>query len=214
MTPLQDSLELCRATARSKAAGCPYLRWLFARFVMMESILRSWAEGNRARENECNWILRNNGYSASCSKIEVLLTTCRGESSGSSGAASHGSTVLLVDDDLTLLRALTRVLKGRFRVLVATNAASALLILQTRRVHVVVSDFEMPGEPNGLDLLQEVHAQFPLVRRILMSARQRPVFQDALAVGLVEHFLLKRNDIAELAAAIEPLVHAESRASR
>jgi CheY-like chemotaxis protein len=202
-----EGIELCRSIARSRAAGCPYLRWLFARFLTMESVLRSWSEGDPELERECAQILRNNGHAPSSRELDELLAYCRGESSRKPSRHFEPS-VLLVDDDRLLLRSLARTLsQRRLRVLQATTPAQALLVLTTRHVDIVVSDFEMPGEPNGLELLAEVQRKFPLVRRVLMSG-MRLDLDEALPRQLVEQFIPKTRAARGIAADIERLARA------
>jgi len=84
-------------------------------------------------------------------------------------APSPQATVLLVDDDPHLLRALRRVLRNQpYRLLTAPNGNEALLILKTQAVDVVVSDERMPGMP-GTELLHWVARECPDVVRILLT---------------------------------------------
>lgn len=78
--------------------------------------------------------------------------------------------VLLVDDEVNVLRALRRVLRGEaFAVRTATRAAEALALLAEHPTQVVVSDHRMP-DCSGVDLLATVREQHPDVIRLLLSA--------------------------------------------
>jgi len=62
-------------------------------------------------------------------------------------------TVLLVDDQPTILRTLTRFLEAKgFTVEIATSVGEAIPVLEARAVDAVVLDMRLPGE-SGLDLL-------------------------------------------------------------
>lgn len=81
----------------------------------------------------------------------------------------NGTTVLLIDDEVDLLASLDFALTGNgYRCLQASDASSALKILdRTPEVDVIISDIRMPGT-NGIDLLREIQA--------------RDVFKDWLTV--------------------------------
>lgn len=56
------------------------------------------------------------------------------------------ATILLVEDDLNLLRAMETLLKGEgYRVRTAPNGALAMRSARSERPDVVVSDWMMPG---------------------------------------------------------------------
>lgn len=196
---LPEAIELCRAVARRKAAPCPYLRWMFARFVTMEAVLRTWSTGCPRLERECARILRGNGHTAQSRELDELLIHCRGESSTRCETPTV-PTLLLVDDDVLLLRSLARFLRLHHRVLHAISPERALLVLNTRRIDVVISDFEMPGEQDGLAFLQNVRVRFPRVRRALMSGKPNLDFRAALETHLIETFIPKGSDLRRLAS--------------
>ncbi len=67
-------------------------------------------------------------------------------------------TVLVVDDEQPVLITAAAVLSEDFRVLTASDAASALKQLECTTVDVVCTDFNMPGQ-NGIQLLREATAR-------------------------------------------------------
>lgn len=101
-------------------------------------------------------------------------------------------TLLLVDDEQSILNALTRVLrKEPYRVLTALGGEEALEILEKDTVHVVASDFRMPGK-SGIELMREVKLRFPgTVRVILSGFADGHVIVDSINVGEVYRFLPK-----------------------
>ncbi len=87
-------------------------------------------------------------------------------------------TILAVDDDPAVSRAVTRDLRARYgadyRVIRATSGAEALavlaeLTLRDRSVALVASDQRMP-EMTGIELLQEVRRQSPDAKLLLLTA--------------------------------------------
>ncbi len=78
-------------------------------------------------------------------------------------------TLLCVDDEPNILAALRRTLRDeRRRVLTADGGEQALQVLASTPVDVVVSDMRMPGM-DGARLLEQVHARWPGVERILLT---------------------------------------------
>lgn len=77
--------------------------------------------------------------------------------------------LLLVDDDIVDLQIARRAVRGpRFIVLTADGHEEALEILRNEEVHVILSDYRMPGR-DGRALLRRVARDFPTVRRLLNS---------------------------------------------
>ena len=69
--------------------------------------------------------------------------------------------VLLVDDEISILRSLERLLvRSGYRVFTATSGADALLRLQQEKCQVIISDFRMP-EMSGGELLANVKRLYP-----------------------------------------------------
>ncbi|QNN52450.1 FAD-dependent oxidoreductase [Nocardioides mesophilus] len=87
-------------------------------------------------------------------------------------------TILTVDDDPVVSRAITRDLRARYgadyRVVGTTSAAEALavlgeLVLRDRSVALVVSDQRMPAM-TGIELLEQVREQVPDAKLLLLTA--------------------------------------------
>src|SRR2546423_1899809 len=87
------------------------------------------------------------------------------------GAHPGGVSLLIVDDDEHVRRALMRVLKrAHCRLLEAGDAATALDLLTTEQVQVVVSDYRMPGM-SGVEFLRQVKESYPRIQRILLTGQ-------------------------------------------
>ena len=79
---------------------------------------------------------------------------------------------LVVDDEASIRAYLRAVLQQeRFRVLEADSAVKALKMIQklAGRVDVIVSDINMPGDMDGIDLAHSLRNSFPGVPVILIS---------------------------------------------
>src|SRR5262249_24967680 len=84
-------------------------------------------------------------------------------------ARSATRTLLLVDDEINVQRALIRVLRhDGYRILTASNANEALDILRENVVQVIVSDQRMPGM-SGTEFLSKVKITHPHTIRLLLS---------------------------------------------
>ena len=75
--------------------------------------------------------------------------------------ARFEGTILVVDDQVPLLRGLVRVLQAEgFRVLGATSGKEALALFETEKVHVLLTDLTMP-EMGGVQLAQLLLQRHP-----------------------------------------------------
>ncbi len=113
-------------------------------------------------------------------------------------------TLLLVDDELSVLRSLQRLFRpAGYRILTALSGSEALALMAQQSVHVVLSDFRMP-RMTGDKLLREVRQLYPgTVRVILSGFAELNAVMAALNDGVVYKFLVKPWDNAELLAHME-----------
>jgi len=111
--------------------------------------------------------------------------------------------VLLVDDEVNVLRALRRVLRSEpVEVRTATRAAEALAMLDEHPAQVVVSDQRMP-DGTGVDLLAAVRERHPEVVRLLLSAfTEVDTAIDAVNRGQVHRLIAKPWNDDELRATV------------
>jgi response regulator RpfG family c-di-GMP phosphodiesterase len=89
---------------------------------------------------------------------------------------------LLVDDDMQVCRAVRRLLSATFQVRLAQSLAYAKAILETERVDVIVTEYDL-GNANGLELLAAAERMTPSALRVLV-ARSLP-HQILVGVDLV-----------------------------
>lgn len=116
------------------------------------------------------------------------------------------ATVLAVDDEPRILAALERVLKGRYRVLTATDGAAGLDLLRHHPVQVVISDQCMPTMV-GVDFLAKVKSLSPHTVRVLLTGHSdMQDIERAINDGEVFRFINKpwKND--DLLALVEQCV--------
>jgi len=102
-------------------------------------------------------------------------------------------TLLLVDDEENILRALTRVLRrDGYQILRANGGAEGLALLARHpEVGVILSDQRMPNM-TGIDFLSRVREQHPdTVRMILSGYTDLKTVTDAINEGAVYKFLTK-----------------------
>jgi CheY-like chemotaxis protein len=110
-------------------------------------------------------------------------------------------TILCVDDEINVLRALKRLLrKEPIRLLTANSGAEALEIMEHNEVHLVMSDYRMPGM-TGTELLSEVSTRFPdTVQVVLSGFADAASIVDAINQGHIFRFLAKPWNDEELKA--------------
>jgi len=120
-------------------------------------------------------------------------------------------TVLLVDDEENVLRALARTLRFQpFRLYTARTADEAIEALKAHQVDVVVSDEHMPGM-SGSRLLAWIAEHCPEVMRIVLTGHATAETAiRAINEGAVYHFFTKPCDPVQLAVVIrKALEHKE-----
>ena len=109
--------------------------------------------------------------------------------------------VLLVDDEVSILRALERLLiRSGYRVFTAANGMEALARLQQDSCQVVISDFRMP-QMSGAELLAQVKQLYP--ESVCMVLSGYSDFQSVLQLlnsGTAFRFLQKPWEDAQLLA--------------
>lgn len=108
-------------------------------------------------------------------------------------------TLLIVDDEPVIVKALQRILRDEgYRVLAALEAEEALRIVAREPVDVVLSDIDMPGM-NGLELMARLRRNYPAVVRLVLTGRASLAHAvAAINDGEVFRFMTKPWDMDEL----------------
>ena len=85
-------------------------------------------------------------------------------------------SVLVLDDDVLICRALSRLLKRSFdRVYTACTGSEARRILRSHTVHFLLCDFDLgPNECDGTVLTAQLRAQFPTIRHAAIFSGETP----------------------------------------
>ncbi|AOE86379.1 EAL domain-containing protein [Pseudomonas sp. TCU-HL1] len=116
---------------------------------------------------------------------------------------SNTQTLLLLDDEENILRALTRVLRrDGYQILTASRAQDAFAQLAKHDIQVILSDQRMP-EMNGTEFLSRVKDLYPDTIRIVLSGyTDLKSVTDAINQGAIYKFLTKPWDDEQLRAVI------------
>ncbi len=114
------------------------------------------------------------------------------EVSGAEPYDEQKPTLLLLDDEENILRALTRLLRrDGYRILSTTNVKEAFSLLARNDVQVIVSDQRMP-EMSGTEFLSRVKGIHPNTVRIVLSGyTDLKSVTDAINEGAIYKFLTK-----------------------
>lgn len=92
------------------------------------------------------------------------------DSRASEVGITETAKVLIVDDDVDLLKLMRMRLKPmRFKLKTVTSAEEALSLMPIWHPDLIVTDLQMPGM-SGMQLFEKVHAQNPLLPVIVLTA--------------------------------------------
>lgn len=144
------------------------------------------------------------GRPTSVSELPQLVSQITA-SQGRVGASddAHPRTLLLVDDEPSILNALRRTLRSSgYQILTAASAEAALDFMAHYPVGVIVSDNRMPGV-TGLELLRQVKARYPQTVRVMLSGyADLEALSTAVNAGEIFRFISKPWEEGELKVAI------------
>jgi DNA-binding NtrC family response regulator len=141
------------------------------------------------------------------SVVYVSVAPCGIHSASPGGVNEDGkqTTILLVDDDVEVLKALKKVLqKGGYEVIAHSDAPSAMrFINETKtRFDLVITDISMPGM-SGTAFLDALKTAFPKVPVIVITAfGDWGQYMETIRNGAYE-YLSKPLDKAELLAVVQ-----------
>ena len=112
--------------------------------------------------------------------------------------------VMLVDDEVPFVETMTkRLAKRDLKVLTSFSGEEALEILDINRdTDVVILDVKMPGM-NGIETLEKIRKQFPLIEVIMLTGHGTvEVAIEGMRLGAFD-FLMKPCEIEQLMAKVE-----------
>ena len=121
--------------------------------------------------------------------------------------AASPSTVLIVDDDEHVRRALRRVLRrARWQVVDAPDALTGLQLLEQEPIQVVVSDYRMPSL-SGVEFLSAVKERWPRIQRVLLTGQaDSQAIEEAVNQSEIFRFIWKPWDDAHLLITIQSAI--------
>jgi DNA-binding NtrC family response regulator len=118
----------------------------------------------------------------------------------------RSTTLLLVDDDPSLVRLLAKIIDrsfgARMQLQTLTDPKAARQWIDRNLVDILVTDLEMPGV-NGLELLRCAKRKNPCAQVLFVTGHSTlEALTDALELGATD-YLLKPLDQTELVALVE-----------
>jgi two-component system, NtrC family, response regulator AtoC len=117
------------------------------------------------------------------------------------------TTLLLVDDDKSVLSALKMTLEGEYALCTAENGANALELLREREPDLVLLDIGLP-DISGIDLIGQIKSVEPEVEVIMVTAvEETRMVVKALKLGAYD-YLVKPIDAQELKVTIQNALEA------
>jgi DNA-binding NarL/FixJ family response regulator len=109
--------------------------------------------------------------------------------------------VLILDDEVMVVRSVGRVLKGHHTTRGATSTQEALVLVAARVPDVLLCDFQLAAG-TAEDFLREVKARWPALRCVLYSASQQHLWTALVDDGVVDQVLVKPASAAAILAAV------------
>jgi putative two-component system response regulator len=101
-------------------------------------------------------------------------------------------TILAIDDMSVNLRTIKSILGNEYDVRVAKQVGSALLVLDSTKIDLVLLDIELPGEISGLDFLRLLKNQLTLCDIpviMVTSSTSRENIEEAIKRGARDYVL-------------------------
>lgn len=116
--------------------------------------------------------------------------------------------ILICDDDPEIRKAMKRTLRG-YDVTETSSPREAIDKLKTQTFDVIVSDFSLEADSDGLDLLQHVRVSYPdMIRFLVTGNREIDVAARAINEGSVHRYFAKPWDDEKLRAALQIMLRA------
>ncbi|MEO6851050.1 MAG: response regulator [Mucilaginibacter sp.] len=100
-------------------------------------------------------------------------------------------TILYVDDEENNLFSFKATFRIKYNVITALSGDAALEALETKKVHVIITDQRMP-EMTGVEFLEKVLEKYPEPMRLLLTGyADMTAVIDAVNKGKIFHYLTK-----------------------
>jgi diguanylate cyclase (GGDEF)-like protein len=168
------------------------------------------------REGQCDYLARHmcdaiqGGFVSGPVPAEAMTGLLRAGAGLAPGLLRFNRTqptLLLVDDEPSILSSLRRLLRGEgYRILTANSGREGLQLLAEHAVDVIVSDQRMP-EMTGVEFLRTVRQLYPDTVRIVLSGyTELQTVTDAVNAGAIYKFLTKPWDDDQLRSHVQEAV--------
>ena len=122
--------------------------------------------------------------------------------------SEHNKTILVVDDEKPLARALElKLSKSGFDVLVANDGKEALELLEKNHIDFVLLDLVMPNV-DGFEVLSELKAQeksLPII--VTSNLSQKEDIDKAKELGALEYFIKSNTPLSQIVDYIKTALH-------
>jgi DNA-binding response OmpR family regulator len=115
------------------------------------------------------------------------------------------SRILLIDDDRSVTRLLSRVfLKHEFEVIVANNGPEGIQLAREQGPEAIILDLSLP-QLNGWQVCREIR-RFSNAPIVIYSGNTDPHTRDSILAEGANYFLAKPAPLNELVAAVQGAV--------
>ena len=103
-------------------------------------------------------------------------------------ANTSGKTILVVDDDITTVSLLKKILASKgYNVLQAEDGAAALPILASQNVDLLTTGIIMP-RLNGHELLETVREKYPALPVVIITCHDYvPTIEKCVSLGIYDY---------------------------
>ncbi len=115
-----------------------------------------------------------------------------------------GETILLVEDDLSILKLAQKILDGLgYTVLITSTPSEAIGIAEEHpgEIHLLITDVIMP-EMNGRELAEKIQSFCPTLKRLFMSGYTANVIAHHGVLDDGVHFIQKPFSRRDMARAV------------
>jgi len=117
-------------------------------------------------------------------------------------------SVLLVDDERSLLEIYMQALAPQFDVVTATSTREAEFALRKKSFKAVVADHLMPGG-NGMSFLVRCREEYPHMQRVLVTGYMKPeMLLRSVNEAALYRYLLKPVQMTDLIKIVQDAVRA------
>ena len=122
-------------------------------------------------------------------------------------ADPNATRVLIVEDNIELLRLMKQLLQSRYHILTANNGPEALQVIQNNKLDIVVSDIMM-GDMDGYELTEQIkhHEIYSHLPIILLTAKTTEEDQQKALLAGADAYIRKPFKIRDLKLHIDNLI--------